>query len=127
MKANVKNIRECDKAHNSRKEKGFFKGIAVLDNRGGSIVTARFYQTGIVCYCVVWVHGDDASGLGGGRASGYGYHKPSAALSEALNRAGITLDEPISGRGDKAMREACEAVARAVTSKRKLIVHVAHA
>ena len=51
---------------------------------------------------------------GTGYAGGGGYHKPSAALSAALDSAGVTLDSDIDGRGDSAIREAAEACARAL-------------
>ncbi len=58
-------------------------------------------------YASVWVHNKCA---GTGWAGGYGYHKPSAAAMEALTNAGIKLDEPISGRGDRAIEDALNAV-----------------
>ncbi|MFX5068880.1 hypothetical protein ABTC68_19770, partial [Acinetobacter baumannii] len=66
-------------------------------------------------------------GRGQGKAGGYGYHKPSAALADAISDAGIRLSRSISGCGDDVMRDACEAIARALTGKRRFIVHVAHA
>lgn len=63
--------------------------------------------------------------MGGGRAGGGGYHKPSAALCAALSDAGVNLDENISGAGDGAMEAAIEAIAKAVGVK-KPIIHVAH-
>lgn len=58
-------------------------------------------------YASVWVHNKCA---GSGWAGGYGYHKSSAAASEALTNAGIKLDEPISGRGDNVIADALHAV-----------------
>lgn len=51
---------------------------------------------------------------GSGRATGYGYHKGSAALASALESAGVTLDEDIDGRGDTAIKDALKAIAEAM-------------
>jgi len=50
---------------------------------------------------------------GSGFASGCGYDKESAAMADAVESAGITLDEDISGRGNPPLREALEAIAKA--------------
>lgn len=127
IKANVANIRETAKV-GARKENGFHREIAVLDPATGrAVVTARLYYPGTVCYCALWVSGANTYGRGQGQAGGGGYHKQSAALAAAIDDAGIGLHRSISGLGDQAMEEACEAIARALTGKRRFIVHVAHA
>lgn len=46
-----------------------------------------------------------------GRASGYGYHKLSAAMEDALDRGRVTVKhDSISGRGEGRMREFFEAL-----------------
>jgi hypothetical protein len=40
-----------------------------------------------VVYCSVWIHAPGISCAGHGQAGGYGYHKQSAALQFALDRA----------------------------------------
>lgn len=42
-------------------------------------------------YASVWVHSPEFWISGTGRAGGYGYHKESAAVAEALDSAGIKL------------------------------------
>jgi len=68
-----------------------------------------------VVYASIWVHsrhkGIDVSGHGS--AGGYGYHKESAALMDAITSAGIKLDKNIDGVGDNAMKDAVEAIAHA--------------
>ena len=54
---------------------------------------------------------------GHGKAGGYGYHKESAALQEAIESAGIKLRSPIDGAGDSAVRGAMEAINRAAFRK----------
>lgn len=127
MKADVSNMRETEKNFSNARN-GFDREIAVIDPATGrSIVIARFFWPASQVTCLLWVHGKTAYGRGIGRAGGYGYHKPSAALGAAIGKAGIVLSQAIDGRGDGLMTEACEAIARAVTGKRRFITHVAHA
>lgn len=131
MQFNLDNLRDGFKP-SQRKERGFYRQLSALDPRDGSaIVTARFYWPGrdgaSNCYCCVWIHGDKAHGSGSGKAGGYGYHKESAALLDALNAAGAYIDTDIAGRGDGAMRDAVKALALKVTGKRKVFLHEAHA
>lgn len=73
-------------------------------------------------YATVWAHsklpGAFARHVAGhGRATGWGYHRPSAALGAAFKSAGVHLDESINGVGDGAMERACIAVAVALGYK----------
>ena len=132
VKVDVSGLKEHDKVASYRKEKGFYRQVAMIDSRDGSeIVMARFYwpgrDGGASCYACVWIRGDESFGRGGGKAGGYGYHKESAALEEALKRAGVKLSEDIGGRGDQAMFDALESVSRAVIrGKRKVFRVMAH-
>lgn len=65
-------------------------------------------------YCSVWLHHSVHDTAGHGRATGYGYHKRSAALQAALDSAGVKLAQAIDGRGDSAMRDALLAIGRAM-------------
>ena len=62
--------------------------------------------------CILWTDGSHNANASGW-ASGYGYHKGSAALADAISNAGIKLTDSISGCGYDAMREALLAIARA--------------
>jgi len=104
---------------NHRKEKGGFIGTYVaVSPKGGIVVEARFYWPGeSVCYCCLWVHGDEYRS-GSGKATGYGYHHPSEALEQAIKAAGIDLERddrsgyiPIGGTGEGSMIEALNAIA----------------
>ena len=91
--------------------------VAVLpDGRLTEPVVARIYMSRSASasrvYATIWVRGARHCS-GHGHASGYGYHKPSAALDSAIRSAGIELSQPIDGRGDYVMTEALEAIARA--------------
>jgi len=120
-----------------RKEgKCFFRSVTVVslaakpwhDGRMPEAITARIYGTGSSNTACVWIntttkkHPDGLHVSGSGKAGGYGYHRPSAALGQALCNAGFALSESISGRGESAMREALLAIAAAIGVKRPAIV-----
>jgi len=106
---------------NLSNEKELVSAISVVglrDSKMREVVSARCWmgrsRGSSVVYATVWVHGDnqgDNGCAGHGRAGGYGYHKESAAISEALGSAGITLAEAIDGRGESAVHDALRAVA----------------
>ena len=81
------------------------------------IITARTYMARSAdgagpVYGSIWIHTPGSYAGGNGTARGYGYHKPSAAIDEALTSAGIKLARPIDGCGDSAMLDAFAAIAR---------------
>ena len=59
---------------------------------------------------ILWVHGKNYAS-GSGYAGGYGYHKPSAAVGNAIESAGFGLEFNISGGGESALVDALKAVA----------------
>lgn len=75
------------------------------------IVELRLYGTGNTNSAAIWVRGENIHTSGTGSAGGYGYHRPSAAASEAIRNAGIVLDKDISGVGDSAIEAAVKAIA----------------
>ncbi len=107
---------------NFRKEKNFhtqYTGIAILGGINGiptakEAVTLRIYYTEARAYCCVWLHGFDLWQKGAAYAGGYGYHRGSAAAAYALQNVGVKLSESIDGCGDSAIRNAVEAVTRAL-------------
>lgn len=114
-----------------RKEKSFWAEHALIDlDKGQSVANVRFYGAGSVVYCVAWFHlypyGIEGTCRGAGKASGYGYHKPSAAMGEALADAGVTLAERIEAVGDTAMESALLAIAAHLQIARPMI-HKSHA
>lgn len=124
-------------ASNRKENGGFAQEYAVLvDNpphtHGNTMhpaIVARIYWSkGGTCYACVWIyaHKKGVSVSGGGRATGYGYHKASAALQSALDDAGVQLHENIGGRGESAMVDALGAIAKAL-GYRKFHIHNAHA
>jgi hypothetical protein len=122
--------KQSEKIRSYRKESSFWREMCLIDlDKGSAIVSARFYGSSSVVYCCVWIwphaYGQDGA-RGAGKAGGYGYDKRSAALSEALSDAGVTLAKNIAGVGESAEREAMEAIARQFGIVRPMI-HEAHA
>lgn len=85
-----------------------------------NVLSARFYMSRTAdgaspVYCSVWISPRDGSeGFSGhGRATGYGYHKESAAFAAALDSAGVSLAENIDGVGDRAIDDAARAIVKA--------------
>ena len=129
------NPRESKKNTSSfRRENSFWSELALIDlDRGRDVVNVRFYGSGATVYCVAWFSlwqyefpgaglcGATASCRGMGKAGGYGYHKPSAAMSEAFQDAGIVLSNDISGVGDTAMLDAMLALAAHVGIARPMV------
>ena len=105
-------------AFKARENQALIRQYSVIgreDDRARELVTARFYaplRSGSSrVTCILWVKGCGISSSG--YAQGYGYHKGSAALADAIDNGGIKLDENIGCCGSEAMREALLAIARA--------------
>ena len=103
------------------------------DGQMREVITARIYGTGSGNTACLWINAPYTKkypeGLhvsGSGRAGGYGYHRPSAALGEAIVNAGFTLDSCISGRGESAMWEALLAIAACLGVKRPALIESHH-
>lgn len=96
-------------------------GIAVVDGKIKEVVTIRIYGTNSRSYCAAWVYTGHDCKSGTAYAGGYGYHRASAAMEQALYNAGIDLGERISGCGDSAMTRAVESIARAVYPSAQVI------
>lgn len=71
--------------------------VALANTKDGikELTTVRWYMSrassASTVYCCIWVHGKTFWMSGKGSAGGYGYHKPSAALQDAITSAGIQL------------------------------------
>lgn len=99
----------------NRKEKHFYQQFTGVTRDFRETVVLRLYGTNKI-YACLWVN-DSRRNLyvmGGGNASGYGYHKASAAAQEAFDDAGIKLALPIDGRGNDAIEPALKAVMAAL-------------
>ena len=124
-------------ASHRKEKKCYFSSMQIIDlaakpyadSRASAVVEARFYGTGCKNFSALWVHlpsskkyPDGLHTSGTGSAGGYGYHRPSAALAEAVRNAGFTLSECISGRGESSKREALLAIAAAIGVRRPALV-----
>lgn len=131
MKANIttrgaENIRP---SHRDREEKNGlaygFKAVTVQKEKLIDLVDVRVaFTKGGTCYAVAWLYqpkeySPDGAGMwgsGSGSAGGYGYHKGSASVEQALHRAGLVFDEPFGGHGWSATKEAILAAGRAMVN-----------
>jgi hypothetical protein len=114
----VKSIQPKDgiNAKSHRKENAFMYEYAVIAKHKGEFtipLTIRIYGTQAANYACLWACNiqDGVYFSGSGRATGYGYHRPSEAAGIAIQSAGIELDAPIGGRGDTAIEDALRAIA----------------
>lgn len=112
----------------NRKENNFYEQLTLVTNEIGQgmkeLAQVRFYATKASHYACVWIN-DSASNThisGGGKASGYGYHRASAALQSAFADAGVLLNDAIDGRGEGAMRDALTAIAIALEYTQFIII-----
>ena len=106
--------------------------VALIDGKMREVVVARWYKArksdgASPVYASIWTYGAGFNISGHGRATGYGYHKASAALSAAIDSAGIVLSERIDGLGDGAIRSALAAIARAIAGDAAEILIINHA
>ena len=85
-------------------------------NQLAEIITARTYMARSAdgagpVYASVWIRSPGFHTSGHGRANGYGYHKPSAAIQDALDSAGFKLERAIDGCGSEAIKDAFATIA----------------
>ena len=124
MKAIIKE--NVSNAVNYGDKKELTKTFNVVTDGLKEVVTVRCYKgrsaSASTVYASIWINASGIYTSGKGKAGGYGYHKESAAIAEAIESAGITLDANISGVGDGAIYEALKAIARALGFSNVLIV-----
>jgi hypothetical protein len=121
------------KAH--RRENNFLNEFCLISFEKGEfkeVATLRVYGTNAKNYVCLWISGEFkgyegyVSASGSGSAGGYGYHRPSAAAADAFKSAGVDLPFDISGRGDSAINDALNALAKHLKLK-NYTIHYAHA
>ena len=124
MKATIgKNV---SNAVNYKGQKELVKSYNVITDTLREIIIARCYMgrsaSASTVYASIWIQPSGIYTSGKGKAGGYGYHKESAAIADAIESAGITLDANISGVGGGAIEEALKAIASALGFSHVLIV-----
>ncbi len=125
MKANLVNPREHGKAWQMDKDlKAYYATVVATPN--GMRTVARLYinatRSGGTVYATLYAvnHADMIYVRGSGKATGGGFHLPSAALDTAIFEAGFELLDDgmhrisIDSAGDEAMEKALVAVTRAM-------------
>ncbi len=123
------------KAH--RKEGNFQSEYCIIDYSGKEVktpITLRIYgsSSNSANYACLWIHGEFKgmkgyqSFNGSDRATGCGYHRPSAAAAYAIKNAGIELKNAIDGRGETAIEDALKAIASYLGIKNSYL-HYSHA
>jgi hypothetical protein len=116
------------KNHGRDKETVGIRSLVVL-SKGElkEVVDVRFYMgrsnSASKVFCSIWCNNSKQSLSGTGSAGGGGYHKESAAFSDAVSSAGIELSVSVDGVGDRAIDDAMKAIAKALgyRGKSKLI------
>jgi len=98
----------------------FCRVYKVLDSKFRTVVDCRLYwsSTFATCSCCIWIRTKDDCIACSGTAGGYGYHKASAAVENALLNANIKMAEPFGGAGTRAIETALLAVARAAQGRK---------
>lgn len=138
MKAKIVNPQENGRNYGDKKETiDTYRVIAYYKGEFHDLITCRTYMgrssSASTVYASIWVSRSASTGkpslycAGHGSAGGYGYHKSSAAVGEAIDNAGIELygstyghDEDvkkrahIGGVGDSAIEAALLAIGRAL-------------
>lgn len=103
-----------------RQEKNFYGSYLVLDTRTAmdahppQIELRLGMSSSYQSYAALWIRGKEHEVYALGKTTGHGYHKPSAALSDALSEAGITLSSNIDGRGDSAIVSALSSISSSI-------------
>ena len=124
MKATIG--KQVSNADNYGYKKELIRTYNVVTDALKEIITVRCYMgrssSASVVYASIWINSPGYHSSGKGKASGYGYHKESAAIAAAIESAGITLDQSIDGVGDAAIEEALKAIASALGFSHVLIV-----
>ena len=124
MKATL--VKEVSNAKNYADKKETVHTYNVITDGLENVITARCYMgrsaSASTVYASIWIKSPGYHSSGKGEASGYGYHKGSAAIGAAIESAGISLDTDISGVGNSAILDALTAIANALGFERVLIV-----
>lgn len=75
--------------------------MSVLDDELVKHVVVTFTDNAKSCKCDVELYTNDGAVFyAGALATGYGYHKPSAAFEQALAKVGVTFSESVGGGGE---------------------------
>lgn len=119
MTADISKLRDKGNAgaHRNRELIHAYKLIELKKDAYGGVkelVDCRLYMgrssSASKVYCAIWINAEPHYGSASGSAGGYGYHKQSAAVADAIEGAGIVLSDNINGVGSNAIRKAITAI-----------------
>lgn len=105
-------------------EKEIISTYVFITPRLDTPITVRVYAgrstSASTIYATIWFNNKDwtIQGSGTGTASGYGYHKESAAIDAACTAAGLTFEKHFDGYGDSPTQLALKALARKLGYRR---------
>ena len=110
-----------NRKHRLEGKPGLSDVYKVLTKDFTELVDCRVYFSASFarCTCCVWVRGEGQR-FGSGSVGGYGYHKASAAVQEALTNAGFSLGENRAGVGEDAIKRALLSVAKTIAPRKTL-------
>lgn len=104
-------------SYRERQEKHFYMGykvVCIVNDEMETLIDARLGGTSSCHYASIWLntkytnydyynqYGDARASA---KASGYGYHRSSAALESAFHRAGMRFSVGCGGMSESAMRD----------------------
>lgn len=90
------------------------------------VATIRVWGTDARSRASVWIKTKEDMSSGHGTAGGYGYHRGSAAVQQAIASAGYSLDFDISGSGTSYYPDAIAACLRAEGWEGDIYFHSAY-
>lgn len=125
IKAKLIEARQNGRNYSGQKEMCAAYSV-IASTRAGMVecITCRVYmarsRNAMAVYASIWANGRDVWTAGTGSASGYGYHKESAAIDYAISSAGFKLSRRVDGTGEH--EAALLACARALGYSGRLLI-----
>ena len=116
----VANISNMDTPEKLKKVSGKPFKVVTFNNVTGDFIIMKCYYSQSSNSVELTIKSGDFYHRVIGKATGYGYHRNSAALADAIDLLNVTIvdklgqKEYIDGRGDTAMRDAVIAIAKAL-------------
>jgi hypothetical protein len=113
-----------------RKENNFSREytLIVFDKEKNEFTTPliiREYNTNSRSYACVWFNHNNTYASGSDFAGGYGYHRPSQAICDALISCGFKFEHYFGGYGESAITTAILAIAQFIGAEHTHI-NIAH-
>ena len=116
----VTDISNIDTPEKLKKVSGKPFKVVTFNNVTGDFIVMKCYYAQSSNSVELTIKSGDVYHRAIGKATGYGYHRSSAALAEAIELLNITIvddkgqKEYIDGRGDTAMRDVLLAIAKSL-------------